>query len=482
MSRHGRRRWRVVRRSGAGVARDFWMVVFALLFGAGGLGAVRGEDWPTYQHDPRRSGVTEDTLHLPLGEAWVYRSPVPPMMAWSGPAKWDAYVENEGLQSMRNFDPAFYVTAAGEAVYFGSSVDDAAHCLDAVTGEERWVFFTGSAVRLPPTVQDGKAWFGSDDGFAYCVSAERGELLWKLKPSPDPRRIPNNGKLISLWPVRSGVLVKDGRAYFAASLLPWEPSYLCAVEAGSGSAVYLREETGVTLQGAMLASSDSLYAPQGRSVPLVYARATGERLGGIEGSGGVYCVLTEDEQFIAMPSSQKEKEDTVRIADGRKRQVLVSFGGANRMIVSGKMAFSHQGKQLKAIDRFQLIAIQAEIDGLRAANERRAKEKKALGANQESVAALDREIERANREVEALEASKVSCEKWSVAHPLPLGFMLAGEILLTGGDGVVSAVDASDGKLLWSAAVEGIAYGLAAAGGRLYVSTDRGRIHCFHSS
>ena len=42
---------------------------------------------------------------------------------------------------------------------------------------------------------------------------------------------------------------------------------------------------------------------------------TGKRLGGIEGSGGVYCVLTEDEQFISMPSSQKEKQDTVRIAD-----------------------------------------------------------------------------------------------------------------------------------------------------------------------
>ncbi len=455
--------------------------LFVSILGFGLAGVSFAEDWPTYQHDNRRSGVTKESLPLPLSNTWTYRSPVPPMTAWSGPAKWDAYSENDGLQSMRNFDPAFYVTAVGDAVYFGSSVDNAAHCLKAATGEERWVSFTDSAVRLPPTVGEGKAWFGSDDGHAYCVNAATGELIWKRRPAADPRLIPSNGKLISLWPIRSGVLLQDGQAYFAGSLLPWETSYLCAVDAATGEPRYLREETGITLQGALLASKESLYAPQGRSVPLVYRMADGDRLGGIAGSGGVYCVLTEDEHFISMPSSQKEKEDTVRIADGNRRQILVSFGGANRMIVSGPLAYSHQGNQLKAIDRFKLIALQAEIDVFARANEKREKAKKANRRDKARVAELDREIKEAKGEMAKIEARKVSCELWSEESAIPVGFVLAGEALFVGGEDHVRALSAKTGRALWEAPVEGKAYGLAVANGRLYVSTDRGLIYCFAS-
>lgn len=444
-----------------------------------GLGVLAAEDWPTYQHDSRRSAVTAESLSFPLQEVWHYRSPVPPMTAWSGPAKWDAYSENDGLQSMRNFDPAFYVTAVDDAVYFGSSVDNATHCLDGKTGAERWVYFTNSAVRFPPTIAEDRAWFGSDDGHVYSVDALTGDLIWKYKPSADSRMIPSNGKLISPWPVRTGVLLKDGLAYFAASLLPWETSYLCAVDAATGVPHYVREESGVTLQGALLASSENLYAPQGRSVPLVYRLADGEAIGGIAGSGGVYCVLTEDEQFISMPASQKEKEDTVRIADGRRRETLVSFGGADRMIVSGPYAYSHQGNQLKAIDRLQIVALQAKIDELRAANEKRGEEEKKAQGNEDRLAQLKKEIEAANREIMKLEAQKPLCELWTREGAVPIGFMLAGTTLFVGGDGTVTAMNAATGEPWWSAEVEGKAYGLAAANGQLYVSTDRGLIYCY---
>ena len=120
-------------------------------------GSVHAEDWPTYRHDNRRSGVSKEQLKAELGEAWVYKSPVPPQTAWSGPAKWDAYSGNKDLQSMRNFDPAFFVTSAAEDVYFGSSVDNAVHCLNAVTGKERWVF--GHARPVYKT-NDSISWYG----------------------------------------------------------------------------------------------------------------------------------------------------------------------------------------------------------------------------------------------------------------------------------------------------------------------------------
>ena len=97
---------------------------------------VHANDWPTYRHDNRRSGVSQEQLPVQLKEAWVYKSSAPPQTAWSGPAKWDAYSGNKDLQSMRNFDPAFFVTSVGKDVYFGSSVDNAVHCLDAGTGKE----------------------------------------------------------------------------------------------------------------------------------------------------------------------------------------------------------------------------------------------------------------------------------------------------------------------------------------------------------
>ena len=74
------------------------------------------QTWPTYRHDNRRSGVTDERLVFPLAMQWRWRSPQPPQTAWSGPAKWDAYSGNSGLQSMRNFDPCFYVTADQQAV------------------------------------------------------------------------------------------------------------------------------------------------------------------------------------------------------------------------------------------------------------------------------------------------------------------------------------------------------------------------------
>ena len=165
------------------------------------------QTWPTYRHDNRRSGVTDERLVFPLAMQWRWRSPQPPQTAWSGPAKWDAYSGNSGLQSMRNFDPCFYVTADQQAVYFGSSADDGLHALEAETGEESWVFFTGAAVRLPPTIDGPRLLFGSDDGSAYCCDKSSGKQIWRVQASTSNQRIVNDRKIISLWPVRTGVLV-----------------------------------------------------------------------------------------------------------------------------------------------------------------------------------------------------------------------------------------------------------------------------------
>ena len=137
--------------------------------------SVLASDWPTYLGDNARSGWSSEQLKPPFIERWAYSSPNAPQRAWSGSK--GRTVEGKELRDRVKFDDVFQVALVGERVYFGSSVDHQVHCLDADTGEELWSFFTGGPIRLAPTVHDGRLYVGSDDGHAYCLDAEDGQLI-----------------------------------------------------------------------------------------------------------------------------------------------------------------------------------------------------------------------------------------------------------------------------------------------------------------
>ncbi|MGI9430211.1 MAG: PQQ-binding-like beta-propeller repeat protein, partial [Bythopirellula sp.] len=222
------------------------------------VGSANGADWPTARLNPQRNAFSEQPIEAALLEpAWVYRSSNPPSPAWHGPAKWDAYGDVR-MHSMRNYDEVFQLIAVGSEIYFGSSVDDSVTSIDAATGRENWSYFTDGPVRIAPTFHSGKLYFGSDDGYAYCVNADDGKQIWKFRPQDPERLVINNGRFVPLLPVRSGVVVDGGVAYFAASLLPWKSSYLCAVDAESGSAagedLYVRELENMTFEGPLAIS------------------------------------------------------------------------------------------------------------------------------------------------------------------------------------------------------------------------------------
>ena len=69
--------------------------------------------------------------------------------------------------------------------------------------------------------------------------------------------------------------------------------------------------------------------------------------------------------------------------------------------------------------------------------------------------------------------------RWQVPLRCDQALILAGDLLFAGGDGQVAAIEAASGKTVWTARVEGVAKGLAVAGGRLLVSTDQGLIYAF---
>ena len=187
---------------------------------------ITANDWPQYKNDNYRSGRSQVAIFdKTFGKKWVYKSSQFPTPAWYGPAKEDAYALSGPLPSMRDYDLAYSPIIVNDKLYYGSSSDDALHCLNARTGKEEWVFISDGPIRIAPTYYQGNLYFGSDDGFVYCLEALSGKEIWKFSPSDSKKKLLNTGRLISFWPVRTGILIENGIAYFGASLLPWKKRY-----------------------------------------------------------------------------------------------------------------------------------------------------------------------------------------------------------------------------------------------------------------
>ena len=81
----------------------------------------------------------------------------------------------------------------------------------------------------------------------------------------------------------------------------------------------------------------------------------------------------------------------------------------------------------------------------------------------------------------SIRPAEFSAPLWSSQSPCTTiaTLIAAGDTVVAGGEGQVVMLEGSTGKTLWSADVQGTACDLAVAGGRLFVSTDRGEILCF---
>jgi len=146
------------------------------------------DEWPTYRHDPRRTGATESSVDADLEIAWR---------------------TNIGTR------PSGLVVASGKVFVAGADTHTI-RALDADDGKEVWKYTVGSRVDSPPTLHNGLAIFGSADGRVHCLRARDGALVWRFDAAPRHRLITVFGQLESPWPVPGSVLVHDGKCWFAA--------------------------------------------------------------------------------------------------------------------------------------------------------------------------------------------------------------------------------------------------------------------------
>ncbi len=459
--------------------RLFLFILFLSL--SVGSESAKSEDWPTFMHDNHRSGVTGEKLAPPLGESWVFKAVRPPEPAWPPPAKQDFYHHHDDLRETVAYDRAFQVVGAGDTVFFGSSADDKVYALDARTGRQRWTFFTEGPVRFAPCVADGKVYVGSDDGCAYCLSAQDGNQLWKYKAAGQSREgrltadrlIPGNQRMISMWPLRTGLLVDKGAVYFGAGLFPSQGTFLLALGARDGTVTW-RQQVEISPQGYALASDERLYVPTGRANPFVFSRTDGRLVGELPSAGGTFALLTQDVLVAGPGRGAKE----LNAADVETKSKIAMFGGL-RMLVNGPTAYMQSETDLSAFDRRSYLKLSREQFKLAQQRDKLKDQLKKMDKSSPETQKVQKQIDTLAPQIDRLSERMKSCYLWTVGCNYPYSMIMADEILFVGGQNRIAAIEDSSGKVLWTAPVNGRAYGLSVLNGSLFASTDRGYIHCF---
>jgi outer membrane protein assembly factor BamB len=391
------------------------------------------EDWPTYLHDNHRSGATSEQLELPLRTNWVRTTVRGPRPAWDEtPALQDFWQGLYGNKSRVPIENAFRVVVEGNLLYFGSSNTNKLTCLDTESGTEQWKFFADGPIRFAPTVYNSKVYFGSDDGYVYCLNGTDGSLVWKHRASSSDELMFANGRMVSVCPVRTAVLVDNDVAYWGAGLFSGAQTglsrYLCARNANNGAEVWTVTPP-KPLQGYPLASTDNLYMPAGKSTPVMFQRTSGTNLGDFDASsnrqGGCYALLTNDGKFFFGPHYSGSGTWVGDYNSSTRAYEGVAWFYGNYLVATATYSYCSSDTTLSKINR----------------------------SNQEVL--------------------------WSISTPYRYGLILAGDTIFAGGEDEVAALSTTDGSVLWSASVNGRVHGLAVANGSLFVSTNQGAIYSF---
>jgi outer membrane protein assembly factor BamB len=239
-------------------------------------------DWSTWRYDHNRSASTPEQLADKLYPQWqiTFSSRIP---VWDDPLN----------QNLMQFDRIFEPIVADNKIFLGFNDEDKVVALDINSGKEIWHYYADGPVRFPLASSKDKVYFISDDGYCYSLNAKTGELNWKRLLAPAHNKLLGNKRLISMWPARGGIVIKDNIIYTAASIFPMMGTFIYALNADNGEIIWKNEGSGsnyilqphrspafayVAPQGNFTISGDRLLVAGGRTVPAAYDLKTGEEV------------------------------------------------------------------------------------------------------------------------------------------------------------------------------------------------------------
>lgn len=210
--------------------------------GTGVTPVARKDDWPCYRHDPWRSGSTPAQAPPKLERLWSVDLGGNNL---SGPIVED-WRENFFVKG-----PITSPVIAQRRVVVARPDAHEVVALDADSGAIVWRFAASGRVDTAPTIHRGLCLFGARSGWVYCLRADDGRMVWRLRAAPLEEQIVAYGQLESPWPVPGSVLVIDDVAYFAAGRQSLADGgiLIFAVQPASGKIRWVRRLDSVPQKG-----------------------------------------------------------------------------------------------------------------------------------------------------------------------------------------------------------------------------------------
>ncbi len=428
--------------------------------------SIENGDWPQYRADAGRTGYTPAPLPETLSLSWK-REQGAPDPAWTG------------VHTRMTFDHAYQPVVSGKTLFYGSSVDCRVYAVDTENGRVRWTFTTGGPVRFAPAVWRDRLFVVSDDGHLYCLAAKTGRELWRKRCATGTDMVIGNDRMIARWPARGGVLVSGGTVYVGAGIWPSEGIFIRAVDPESGDDIWVNDDSGgiempqphggavaksgISSQGYLLTDGERLFVPTGRAVPAA-----------LDLESGAFEYFHLQKQRAHGGSNAMAAGRFLFVTGGNTRDEREVIGGAHGVVETstGELALRED------IDSQALAATPAHILYID-------RENGLLNAVDRDEFVIHREATPdGSRQVRGT-AAYLNDPAWTIdtGGAEAVSIIAAGDRIAAGfGDGGIVLMDAASKKVIWRGRVEGRPLGMAAAHGRLFVTTDTGAIHCFDGS
>ena len=326
-----------------------------------GKSLFANENWPQWRFDSNRTAASSNTLPEKFSLLWEKRYS-PRVQAWDDPLNLD----------LMAYDKQFEPIVLNGKLCLAFNDECKLVSFDIQSGKEAWTFYAEGPIRFAPVGWNDRLFVVSDDGFLYALSIESGELLWKYSPAPSSQKVIGNRRVISAWPARGGPTIRDNTVYFASSIWPFMGTFICALDAETGSIKWVNDSTGsqyikqphsapafagVAPQGCLVATEQHLIVPGGRSVPAVFDRATGqlkyfEINAGGKGTGGSF--VTADNTHFYVHTRQKGTR-AFDLETGLKTAFL-----PNEPVITDKLVYSAEKVEERAVIR--VYAANQKID------------------------------------------------------------------------------------------------------------------------